>query len=143
MSDLSKFESRTGKVNSSPEKIYDFMTDLRNFEQFIPRGTVSNWHATNGSCTFSVSKVGNVDLKLHQKQEYDLVSYQGNALDKNKFELVVHINPTDDNSSVVKVEALAELNPLMKMMASTPIKQFLEMLVAAMENFKAWEKVTG
>ena len=35
----------------------------------------------------------------------------------------------------------ADLNPMMKMMASGPINQFLEILINEMENFRDWENI--
>jgi hypothetical protein len=38
----------------------------------------------------------------------------------------------------VKVTLGADLNPMMKMMAVKPIRQFLEMLIDEMEKFTDW-----
>jgi hypothetical protein len=42
-------------------------------------------------------------------------------------------NPTE-----VKVTLTADLNPMMKMMATKPIALFLEILIKEMENFRDW-----
>ena len=41
----------------------------------------------------------------------------------------------------VQVILSADLNPMMKMMAAKPIRQFLEMLVHEMENFRGWKEI--
>lgn len=141
MSDLSSFESRTGKLSCSPEKAYAFVTDMRNFEQFVPVGTAGNWQAVKESCSFSVPKLGSVNLKIAQKREFDLVSYKGDALGKNEFNLILHIS--EDPGSLAKVKATVEasLNPVMKMVVSNPLNSFLEMLIGRMENFRGWDSV--
>jgi hypothetical protein len=40
---MSYFESRNGEMGCTPEEVFYFMTDLRNFKRFIPAGTVTNW----------------------------------------------------------------------------------------------------
>ena len=45
MSSISYFESRIGNVSCSAEEVFAFVTDIRNFEQFIPAGTINNWTA--------------------------------------------------------------------------------------------------
>ncbi len=45
MSDLSYFESRSGKLNCNAEELFTFVTDIRNFEQFLPEVTINNWSA--------------------------------------------------------------------------------------------------
>src|SRR5512136_3119818 len=96
MSELSHFKSRSGRVSCTAGKIYVFVTDIRNFKRFIPQGTVIDWKAERDSCSFSVSMIGTVYLNLVQKEMYHLVVYNGNALMKNEFELILHI--TDHKS---------------------------------------------
>jgi hypothetical protein len=140
MSDLSYFESRTGNLNCSADKLFLFVTDIRNFERFVPKGTVSNWQADKESCTFSVSMIGSVSFRLSEKAEYSKVVYNGDALKKNDFELALNITDNGQNPASVKVELNAELNPMMKMIAVKPIGQFLEMLISEMEKFTGWDK---
>lgn len=140
MSDLSYFESRPGKLTCTAEELFRFVTDIRNFERFIPAGTISSWNAEKESCSFSVSMVGTVTLRLAEKMEYTRVVYAGDALKKNDFSLTLNISDNVKNPAEVRVRLSADLNPMMKMMASKPIQQFLEMIINEMEGFKDWEK---
>lgn len=138
MGDISKFESRSGRVTSSAGEVFKFVTDIRNFERFIPKGTINNWNAEKESCSFSVSMLGTVTVKLVEKENFTRVVFNGDALKKNDFSLTLLINVTDKNLAEVKVKLSADLNPMMKMMAANPIAQFLEMLIKEMENFRGW-----
>jgi carbon monoxide dehydrogenase subunit G len=140
MGNLSYFESRSAKLTCTPEKVFNFVTDIRNFEQFIPSEAVSNWQADSDSCSFNVSSIGSVNLKLVQKEKFNLVAFKGDALRKNEFDLELHINRKSNDLAEVKVSVNAELNPIMKMIAARPIGQFLEMLIDRMEKFDGWEK---
>ena len=138
MTDLSYFESRTGKLTCSAEEIFDFMTDIRNFEQFIPKGNINNWKADKESCSFSVSMLGTVSVRLAEKEKCNKVVFMGDALKKNDFSLTLDISDNLNKTADVKVKLSADLNPMMKMMATKPIGQFLEMLINEMENFRGW-----
>jgi hypothetical protein len=92
MSSLSYFESRTGKLTCSAEEVFDFVTDIRNFEQFIPKGNISNWKAEKESCSFSVSMLGTVSLRLAEKEKCNKVVFMGDALKKNDFSLTLDIS---------------------------------------------------
>ena len=140
MSNLSYFESRFGKLTCTNEKVFDFVTDIRNFDRFIPKGTINNWHAERESCSFGVSMLGTVSVRLTQKEKYKQVVFNGDALKKNDFELVLQITGNNDNLADVKVVLNAELNPMMKMIAVKPIGQFLEMLIIEMEKFRGWDE---
>jgi hypothetical protein len=139
MSDLSNFESRTGKLNCSDQELFHFVTDLRNFERFILQGTFGNWQADRESCSFSVPVPGKVSIRLVEKENYVRVVYTGDALKKNDFTLVLNITGKGNSLTEVKVSLSADLNPMLKMMAAKPLGQFLEILISEMEKFEEWK----
>jgi carbon monoxide dehydrogenase subunit G len=141
MSDLSNYESRSGSLSCTPQEVYDFVTDIRNFEQFIPDGTINNWHSDKDACSFTVSMIGTVSLRIEKKEPYDKVIYSGDALKKNDFSLILNILENANNNAEVKALLQAELNPMLKMVANKPILQFLEMLIREMENFRGWKNI--
>ena len=141
MTDLSRFESRTGNLSSTAEECFAFVSDIRNFERFIPQESISNWQSDRESCSFSVSMLGTVSIRIAQKEEYCKVVFKGDALNKNDFELVLHILDNINKLADVMVVLNADLNPMLKMMAAKPIAQFLEMLIKEMENFTGWKEI--
>jgi len=141
MTDTSNFESRTGTVSCSAEEVFRFVTDVRNFEQFIPEGTINNLVAEKESCSFNVAMIGKVSFRLAEKTEFSRVVFEGDALSKEDFRLILDIVDNGADPVQVKVFINAVLNPMLKMMANKPILQFLEMLVAEMEKFKGWRDV--
>jgi carbon monoxide dehydrogenase subunit G len=141
MSDLSYYESRSGRLSCTSREVFDFVTDIRNFEQFIPPGTINNWQSGKDSCSFSVSMIGTVSLRIEKKELYNKVIFSGDALKKNDFSLILNILENANNNAEVKVMLEAELNPMLKMMANKPIINFLEMLIREMENFKGWKNI--
>ncbi len=66
--------------------------------------------------------------------------FEGDALKKNDFSLILNINNGLTNSAEVKVLLEAELNPMLKMMAKKPIQQFLEILDYRDGKFKGLER---
>jgi hypothetical protein len=132
----STFESRTGSLKFSAPEIFAFAGDMRNFNRFVPDGTISNWKAEADNCSFNVAVAGTVTVRIKEKTEFERIVYEGDALKKEDFILTLFINGVDN--ATVKVRLEADLNPVMKMMASKPIEQFLEMLIREMENFNGW-----
>jgi len=140
MADLSYFQSRSGKLSCNAEEAFNFVTDIRNFEQFVPKGSVNNWSADKESCSFSVPMLGTVSVILAGKEEFSKVVFNGDALKKNDFSLTLNISDNVKDPADVKIALSADLNPMMKMMAVKPINQFLEMLIKEMESFREWGK---
>lgn len=139
MTNLSYFESRTGTLTCNAEEVFTFVTDIRNFERFIPGGIITNWNAEKESCSFSVSMLGTVTVRLAEKEKYNKVVFSGDALKKNDFLLTLNITDDVGDHAKVKILLRVELNPMMKAMAGKPIGQFLERLINEMEGFRDWE----
>ena len=140
MTPMTSFESRKGKVQCTPEEAFTFVTDLRHFRQFIPEGKVESLTLEKESCYFAVPAVGGVNVKLAEKRPFQNVIYEGNALNGNKFSLQLEISDPNNGNAEVKVSLEAELNPLLRMMVSGPVNQFLETLIKEMEKFTGWKE---
>jgi carbon monoxide dehydrogenase subunit G len=141
MSDISTFESRTGKLDCTTSDFYNFVTDIRNFERFIPRDKISNVNVNQNSFSFQASPLGLVNISITEKIMYSKVVYSGNTMQISDFSLVILINEAENNHSEVKILLKAELNTFLKMLASEPIKKFLETLICEMEKFKGWKDI--
>ena len=142
MADNLKFESRVGKLTCTTSEVFNFITDIRNFEQFIPDGSLKNWQASADSCSFQVPPLGATSISLTEKRPDSFVVYSGDALKKNDFKLFVHISENEKKLAVIKVILNVELNPFLKMIASGPIEKFIEKLISEMEKFEKWNVVT-
>lgn len=143
MSNPSIFESRYGKVSCSAREVFEFVTDIRNFEQFVPKNSIDSWSAEKDSCHFTVPMLGTVTVRLSEKTEFAKVVFDGDALKKNDFFLTLNIYDNLKEPADINVVLSADLNPMMKMVAVKPIDQFLEMLVSEMEKFRGWKETKG
>jgi hypothetical protein len=143
MSELQYYESRAGKISCSQGEAFNFITDLRNFRRFIKEGTLSDWNAEKDSCSFSVSMLGTVKVRLIEKEAVKKVVFQGDALSTNDFTINVDISDNSSDPAEIKLSLSASLNPVMKMMADKPIRQFLEILMKEIEDFRGWHDITG
>lgn len=128
-------------MTCNAEEAFAFVTDIRNFEQFIPKANINNWNADKESCSFNVAMLGKVTLRLDEKEEYVKVIFKGDALKKNDFSLRLDISDNLKSPANVRIMLSAELNPMIKMLAAKPIDQFLGKLIDEMENFRGWEKI--
>ncbi|TFH36044.1 MAG: hypothetical protein E4G95_06195 [Bacteroidia bacterium] len=140
MSEPAKFESRTGKVTVSSKKLFDYITDMRNFKQFLPGKTIENWEATRENCTFEVFPVGKASLGIVEKEANSLVKFGGDGLNGTQFFLWVQIKEAAPGDTRVKLTIKADINPVLRAMAQKPIKDFLEKLMTGIESFEGWDE---
>jgi hypothetical protein len=137
-----EFESRTGKLSCTTAEVFGFITDIRNFEQFVPEENIKNWQASADNCSFQVPPLGTASVSLTEKKPYSFVAFSGDALKKNDFKLFVNISENKLKRAEVRLNLTAQLNPFLKMMASGPIEKFLEKLISEMEKFEKWNVVS-
>ena len=139
MTAATNFESRKGVIACKPQEFYAFISDIRNFGQFIPTANIREWKAESESCSFAIPPFGSATVRITEKLPESLVVFFGKALQNNEFTLKVNIAATGTEKSEVKLELNAEMNPMLRMMAAGAIGQFLEKLITEMEKID-WQK---
>jgi len=128
-------------VTCSAEEVFNFISDIRNFERFVKMDKISDWYADRKSCSFRITPLGSINLFIAETEPFTKVIFSGTALQSNNFTLFFHISGSKNEPAGVKVTLDAELNPLLKMMASQPLSQFLAALMDEMEGFKGWKDI--
>jgi carbon monoxide dehydrogenase subunit G len=138
MADISKFESRVGRLNCRTCEVFNFVTDFRNFRQFIPEESIKNWHVSDNKCSFHISPLGSVKISIKDKISCSSVLFSGEALQQNNFTILVQISENEQKKADVRILISAALNQVLKLMVSRPVEQFLEKLISEMEKFENW-----
>lgn len=129
-----KIESKVGKLQGSSEKIYSFLADFRNFSRLIPADKVKNWEAEENSCSFDVDMVGRTGLRIIEKEPFNLIKITGAEGSKFDFFFWVQLKEMDPADTRIKLTIKADLNPMVKMMASKPLQSFVDSLVDQLEK---------
>lgn len=142
MDNFTTYESRIGKIGSGSKEIYSFVTDMRNFNRFLPEHTIDNWEASVDECSFEVSPVGTARIKIVNKDPHNTVKYAGSGLNNTEFYLWIQLKEIEGNDTRVKLTIKADLSTGLKLIASKPIKEFLDKLVKGMEEFDDWGNIT-
>jgi carbon monoxide dehydrogenase subunit G len=129
-----KFESRVGKVNASDDRVFAFLSDFNNFRQFIPSDKVENFESSPDHCNFSIPGMGNLNLRVVEKEPFKTIKVSGEGMVNQQFFLWLQLKPIDPAETHVKLTLKADVNPMVKMMVSKPVQNFLDKLVDALEK---------
>lgn len=133
---MKKIESKIGTINQPDEKIYNFLTDFNNFESLIPQDKVSDWESTTDSCSFKVPGVGDANIKIVEKEPHKLIKFEGEGQNGSYlFRFWIQLKQVEENDTKIKITLQPELNQMMAMMVTKPLKNFLNTLVDQIENF--------
>lgn len=130
----SKFESKVGKLSSNEERVYSFLGNFNNFKQFIPADKVNDFESSEDYCRFSVSGVGKVGLRIVEREPNKTIKVAGEGMGNQQFNLWIQLKEMATDDTRIKLTLKADMNPMVKMMASKPLQNFLDKLVETIEK---------
>ncbi|TAJ10147.1 SRPBCC family protein [Marinilabiliaceae bacterium JC017] len=131
-----KFESSIKAIPYPQERIFSFLADFDHFGDLVPKDKISNWSSQGDSCRFTVDGIGEVGLRIVEKELHKTIKYTAEGKTPFNFFLWVQLKEVAESDSRLKLTIKADLNPMLKMVAAGPIKKFLEMLADGMAAHK-------
>ncbi len=122
---MTEISSEELKIKRSPSKVFDFLSDLRNYENLMPASEVSDFKASNDKAELSLKGLGAFSITIEDSQKDQRIKLKPKGKLPFSFDIEWIIQPNGDDSSVVgKINA--ELNMFMKMMAEPKLRSFVD-----------------
>ena len=119
------------KVASSQEEVFNFLTDVKNFEKLMPKNIQTFEVLDEETFKFALSGMPEIVLRKKEATANSKVIL-GAASDKLPFTLTGDIVAIDDSNSEVQLSFEGEFNAMMAMMIKGPITKFMETLTENM-----------
>lgn len=123
-------ESPKISVSKSPEAVFDFLDNIKNFESLMPEN-ISKFEVLSED-TFLFALKGMPEIILKKKEVIPpnkiVLGAAGGKID---FSLTGNITKKDDASSEVQLQFSGDFNPMMAMMIKGPISKFIETLATS------------
>lgn len=124
-------ESPRVTVEKSQQELFDFLSDVKNFESLMPEN-ISKFEVL-GEDEFLFALKGMPEIILKKKEvEAPNKIVLGAAGGKVDFSLTGNIKKLEDNKSEVQLYFNGDFNPMMAMMIKGPISKFIETLATKM-----------
>ena len=121
-------EGKPAKINHSIDRVYDFLTNFNNFEPLMPE-QITNWKSDNNSCSFTIQGMADISLTFGEKVPKSFVKLV--PLGKVPFSFSLGLKIIEDNdSTIVKIEVDADLNPMMAMTAKRPLENLVNVMAS-------------
>ncbi len=122
-----KLESTKVSLDKSAQEVFNFLTNVENFERLMPE-TISKFKLMD-SDTFLFALNGMPEIVLKKKSmEAPHTILLGAAGGKLDFSLTAKIESPSKNKSEVQLTFEGSFNPMMAMMIKAPITKFIETL---------------
>ncbi|MDG1731213.1 MAG: SRPBCC family protein [Algibacter sp.] len=123
-------ESPKISISKSPEEVFNFLADIKNFESLMPENISKFEVLDEDKFLFALKGMPEIILKKKEVIPPNKIVL-GAAGGKIDFSLIANINQIDASSSEVKLDFTGDFNPMMAMMIKSPISKFIETLVTS------------
>lgn len=129
---MSKLEivSKIGKIQNQQERIFDFLSDFRNFDRLVPPGT-KGWSSTEDTCRFKL-KGQHIGLEILDKEPPKTIKIRSSDDSALPFLFWIQLIEKDVYDTRVRLTLHAEVNMMMKIALKKQLQKSLDQLVDQM-----------
>lgn len=120
-------ESPSISVHKSSEEIFNFLSNVENFEKIMPDNT-DKFEASSDGFVFALKGMPEIRLQMKEMEAPKRIVL-GSASDKFPFTLSADIREKDDASCDVQLLFDGEFNPMVAMMVKKPLQKFIDTLI--------------
>ena len=129
-----KVESKIGRLRAEDGRIYAFLSDCNNFQQFTANDKIKNWQADSDSCRFNVDGAGDVSFRIVERRPNELIKFSiENSQAENIF-LWVQLKTAGPGDTRIKITTKLDTNPVLRMLIAKPLQQGLDKIVDTLEK---------
>jgi carbon monoxide dehydrogenase subunit G len=120
---MTTFQSKV-TINRPINEVYNFLADMNNHQQLMPDG-VTEWSSTVDEANFNIQNMVKLSLKVDSRTPDKLINIIPAA--KPPFDMSLSWALSgDENETTVTYTISADLNMMMKMMASGPLQKLAD-----------------
>ncbi len=120
-------ESPKITISKSAETIYNFVSDIQNFEALMPQNISKFELLSDDKFIFALSGMPEIILQKKEENPPNSITL-GAAGGKLDFSLQANIAEIHDDESEIQLTFSGDFNPMMAMMIKGPISKFIETL---------------
>jgi len=128
-----KLNSKKITVQKSAQELFDFLTNLNNFEQLMPENISKFEVIRENAFVFALKGMPEIALEIKEKEAPNKLVL-GAISDKMPFTLTTTIDEINETASEAELHFEGKFNTMMTMMVKGPLTKFLETLSSKMEN---------
>jgi hypothetical protein len=119
-------ESAKVSVAKSSKEVFEFLSDLKNFEHLMPENT-QKFEVDGDSFLFALKGMPEIRLILKEKTAFSNITLAA-ASSKLPFTLFGNLIEVSENESQAQLLFSGDFNPMMAMMVKKPLTKFIEVL---------------
>lgn len=119
-----ELESNKASVQKSQQELFDFLTNVENYEQIMPESKEKFEVKSQDTFAFALKGMPEIQLQIKETREPEFIVL-GSTSEKFNFSLDVVIEPAGENQSEAQLFFHGKFNTMMSMMLKGPLKKFI------------------
>lgn len=120
-----KITSQEAQIQASPSDVFTFLSDCNNILHLLPQDKISDWTATQDSCSFKVQKMATIPLIMVNRTPNQTLEMKSGDGAPFPFSLTIHISEDGENSKG-HIEFDGQVNAFLKMMVEKPLTNLFD-----------------
>ena len=128
-----ELESNKVTVQKSQQELFDFLTNVENYEKIMPESKEKFEVKSKDSFSFALKGMPEIELQIKETRPPEFIIL-GSTSDKFNFSLDVIIEPDGPNQSQAQLFFHGKFNTMMAMMVKGPLKKFIATLAENTSN---------
>jgi hypothetical protein len=131
---MSTINSDKVLISRSNAVVFGFVSDFDNFGKLMPE-QVTDWKSTSDTCSFTISGMASLSMRMTLRQEFDKIVMTSEGKTPFAFELICHFEAISDESTEAQLVFEADLSPMIAMMATRPLQNFVNILTQKLKEY--------
>jgi hypothetical protein len=125
---MTTIESEKITIDCPQSLIFSFLGDFNHFEQLMPEQVV-NWTSNTDTCSFTIKGMTDISLRITDRVPLSKIAIVKD--NKVGFDMQMNALLEAKNQHLTEVQLVihAKLNPFQSMLITTPLTNFLNILV--------------
>lgn len=112
-------------INQPIEIVYNFLADFNNHEKLMPEN-IYNWSSTVDDATFTIQNMAKLALHIQERKQNEEIRFIPSEKAPFDLSLAWKLKSIDANTTAANFIVHADLNMMMKMMASGPLQKLTD-----------------
>lgn len=120
-------ESPKVNVQKSQQELFDFLTNVENYEQLMPESKEKFVVKSKDTFAFALKGMPEIELQIKETREPEYIQL-GSTSEKFNFSLETNIEANGSEKSQAQMLFNGKFNAMMSMMVKGPLKKFISKL---------------
>lgn len=113
------------EVNKPVAEVYTFLSNMNNHQQLMPEN-IYNWESTEDEARFTIQNMAKLAIKISNRVENQELTAIPTEKAPFEVELKWTLNDNGNGTTTAKHIISADLNMMMKMLASGPLQKLVD-----------------